>query len=199
MTGHGQSRNRSGGLLHQLLPADRASRSGKAGRKTGRLFGIGAAMLVVMALTLNSSLAVEPGEVLEDPALEERARDISRNLRCLVCQNETIDESNAPLAGDLRILVRQLLASGKDDQEVLDHVVSRYGEYVLFKPLRQGANWILYLAGPAAFMLALLLAIAYIGPRRRQAGSRADKLDPEEQELLGRLLIDADDGEDRQI
>ncbi len=210
MTDDGERRLRPGQPQMELPaktpPPDGGTGPGRPGKATGsgrdqtgrektigRIIGVGIAILVMMiVLMLNSSPAVEPGEVLEDAGLEERAREISRHLRCLVCQNETIDESNAPLAADLRVLVRQLLASGKDDQEVLDHIVSRYGEFVLFKPLRQGANWMLYLAGPTAFMLALLLVIAYIVPRRRKAGSGESGLEPKEQELLDRLLADDD-------
>ena len=89
-------------------------------------------LLLVSGLT--PALAVEPDEILKDPKLEERARAVSLNLRCLVCQNQSIDDSNAELAKDLRVLVRERLAKGDTNEEVTDYIVDRYGEYVLLKP-----------------------------------------------------------------
>ena len=94
-----------------------------------------------------ASYSVEPSEVLDDPILEERARDISKDLRCLVCQNESIDDSNASLAKDLRILVRERLVAGDSDDEVLNFIVDRYGEFALLKPRSDGSNLILWLSG----------------------------------------------------
>ncbi|RMD49780.1 MAG: cytochrome c-type biogenesis protein CcmH, partial [Alphaproteobacteria bacterium] len=92
--------------------------------------------------------AVEPDEMLADPALEARARAISKQLRCLVCRNESIDESNAKLARDLRLLVRERLKAGDSDEEVIAYIVDRYGEFVLLKPRARGVNLLLWLAGP---------------------------------------------------
>ena len=99
--------------------------------------------------------AVEPSEVLSDPVLEERARSISQSLRCLQCRNESIDESNAGIAKDLRLLVRTRLLAGESDTEVMNYIVVRYGEYVLLRPNGLGINLVLWLAGPLLFLLAL--------------------------------------------
>jgi len=132
--------------------------------------------------------AVEPDEVLQDSALEERARSISQLLRCLVCRNETIDESNAPLAKDLRIVVRELLTEGKSDNEVIEHVVARYGEFVLFRPVAVGVNWLLYLAGPVLFALASLLAVVYLRKRGGRAGIDDGDLGDEDRKQLEHLM-----------
>lgn len=113
--------------------------------------------------------AVQPDEVLSDPVLEARARDLSQGLRCLVCRNENIDESNADLARDLRLLVRERLLAGDSDAEVIAFLVDRYGEYVLLEPTASGENLILWVAGPALFIVALGGAGLYL--RRRRAGS----------------------------
>lgn len=127
--------------------------------------------LVLILLFLASPLwAVQPDEMLDDPALEARARDISEGLRCVVCRNESIDESNAELARDLRLLVRERLVAGDSNDEVVDYVVERYGEYVLLRPNAEGANLVLWLAGPALALIGLLLAMGYIrGQARRRA------------------------------
>jgi cytochrome c-type biogenesis protein CcmH len=93
-----------------------------------------AAMLAIMLLAPSASWAVQPDEMLPDPILEARARALSKELRCMVCQNESIDDSEAPLAHDLRVLVRERLKAGDTDQQVLDFLVARYGEFVLLKP-----------------------------------------------------------------
>ena len=97
--------------------------------------------------------AVEPDEVMSDNSLEERARMISQGLRCLQCRNESIDESNAAIAKDLRILVRERLAEGDSNKEVMDFIISRYGEYVSLQPNIQGINFILWLFGPILFLI----------------------------------------------
>ena len=108
------------------------------------------------------SFGVEPGEVLDDPLLEKRARDISKGLRCLVCQNESIDDSNARLAKDLRILVRERLVAGDSDDEVLNFIVDRYGEFALLKPRSDGFNSILWLSGPMMLLIALIISFTFI-------------------------------------
>jgi cytochrome c-type biogenesis protein CcmH len=131
------------------------------------------------------SLAVEPSEVLADPALETRAREISQELRCLVCRNESIDDSNADLARDLRLLVRERLVAGDTDTEVKRYVVDRYGEFVLLRPEFSAANAALWLAGPAVFLTGLAVATVYLR-RRRPAAPEA--LTPEEEAALERVL-----------
>lgn len=132
-------------------------------------------------------LAVQPDEVLSDPALEARARDISRNLRCPVCQGESIDDSNAPISRDLRLVVRERLVAGDSDQEVVDFIVARYGEFVLFNPRVQGVNLILWLAGPGLLIVGGGLAYAYT--RRRSVTPMTDQgLSAEEEARIKELL-----------
>ena len=111
--------------------------------------------------------AVQPDEILADPALEARARHISRDIRCPVCQGETIDDSNAPIARDLRIIIRERLVAGDNDRDVVDYIVARYGEGVLFNPPAEGANLILWLAGPGLLLAGIGVAMA--AGRRRVA------------------------------
>ncbi|MEM6277797.1 MAG: cytochrome c-type biogenesis protein [Pseudomonadota bacterium] len=112
---------------------------------------------LALVLTLFGSMAaaIEPDEVLDNPALEARAREISKELRCPVCQNESIDESRVPVAKDLRLLVRERLLAGDSDAEVLEYIVARYGEFVLLKPNTGGANLALWLIGPVALIMAV--------------------------------------------
>lgn len=146
-------------------------------------------LTLALALTLATpALAVQPDEVLSDPALEARAREISQVLRCPVCQAENIDDSNADLARDLRLLVRERLVAGDSDQQVVDFIVARYGEYVLFRPDASGANLILWLAGPAMLALGLGLAVAYLRRRRDTAEPAAPALTAEEQKRLAEIL-----------
>ena len=143
-----------------------------------RLFGL---VLVVLALAAGPALAVNPDEVLADPGLEARARDISSELRCMVCQNQSIDDSNAELARDLRVVVRQRLVAGDTDEEVMDYVVSRYGEFVLLRPAFNWRNALLWLT--PALLLAAGLAFIYRGARRRPAPDQARLSGAEEAEL----------------
>ena len=142
-------------------------------------------LLVVMALLATPLWAVNPDEVLSDPALEARARDISQELRCVVCQGENIDESNAAIARDLRLLVRERLVAGDSDEAVINFVVERYGEFVLMTPNKDGANLILWAAGPVLFLMALFGGILYT--RRRAAGGN-DALSDAEQARLAEIL-----------
>jgi cytochrome c-type biogenesis protein CcmH len=134
------------------------------------------------------ALAVEPGEMLPDPALEARARDISRDIRCLVCQNQSIDDSEAPLAKDLRLLVRERLKAGDTDQQIEDFIVARYGEFVLLKPRLSPHTLLLWFATPAVFLAALLLIV--LAYRRRAAADKPAGLSEAEQGRLKRLLED---------
>ena len=130
------------------------------------------------------SYSVEPSEVLDDPILEERARNISKNLRCLVCQNESIDDSNASLAKDLRILVRERLVAGDSDEEVLIFIVDRYGEFALLKPRSDGSNLILWLSGPLMLLIALIISFSFIKSNyNSKGGSTAGLSDHEKNEL----------------
>ncbi|MCY4197825.1 MAG: cytochrome c-type biogenesis protein CcmH [Rhodobacteraceae bacterium] len=141
----------------------------------------------IAGLAFSAVLAVEPGEILSDPELEQRARGISKNLRCLVCQNESIDESHAPLAGDLRILVREQLAAGKSDSEVYQYVTDRYGEFVLLKPLASGSNLIIYLAGPILLCFALVAAAVYVVRRQKSPMAVPSPLTNEERRTLEKI------------
>lgn len=132
--------------------------------------------------------AVQPDEVLEDPALEARARELSKGLRCLVCRNESIDESNADLARDLRLLVRERLVAGDTDDEVIDFVVDRYGEYVLLRPTITGANWLLWAAGPLMLLIAGGVGIAYLRGREKAPEIQEAALTAEEQDRLKKIL-----------
>jgi cytochrome c-type biogenesis protein CcmH len=133
--------------------------------------------------------AVEPDEVLQDPALEARARTISEGLRCLVCQNQSIDDSEAPLAKDLRLLVRERLKAGDSNEQIVDFVVERYGEFVLLKPRFETHTLVLWLATPAVFLVALLIiALAY--RRRRAEATNPLPLSVAERRKLKRLIGD---------
>jgi cytochrome c-type biogenesis protein CcmH len=117
------------------------------------------------------AFAVTPDEMLKDPALEARARDLSRELRCMVCQNQSIDDSEAPLAKDLRVLVRERLTQGDSDKQVLDFLVARYGEFVLLKPPFEWHTLLLWGAMPAALVAGMIGLIVIA--RRRQPGNPA--------------------------
>ena len=145
-----------------------------------------AALALSLALLASPAFAVRPDEVLKDPALEARARDLSQGLRCLVCRNESIDDSDADLAHDLRVLLRQRLSAGDTDQQAIDYIVARYGEFVLLKPNASGANLILWLAGPAALVAGGVLAFAVA--RRRSKASDVQALSAEEKKRLDDLL-----------
>lgn len=145
-------------------------------------------ILGLALMTAAPALAVEPTEILPDPQQEARAREISKGLRCLVCRNESIDDSNASLAKDLRLLVRERITAGDSDDEVLAYVVDRYGEYVLLKPTATGSNLVLYVAGPAMLALGLLVAGFYIRSRRGREAPGAAALSAEEQARLKQIM-----------
>jgi cytochrome c-type biogenesis protein CcmH len=129
--------------------------------------------------------AVQPDEMLADPVLEGRARALSADLRCLVCQNQSIDDSNAPLARDLRILLRERLKAGDSDEQAVDFIVARYGDFVLLRPRFSAETWILWL-GPFAI---LLIASLYLYMRRRRSEDSAERpLDRDEEKSLERVL-----------
>lgn len=143
--------------------------------------------LALLLLLATPAHAVQPDEVLADPALEKRAREISQVLRCPVCQGENIDESNADVSRDLRLLVRERLIEGDSNAQVLDYITARYGEYVLFEPEKTGANLILYWTGPAVLLVALGGAFVWIRRRRREEPPAAN-LSPEEEARLKELM-----------
>jgi cytochrome c-type biogenesis protein CcmH len=145
-----------------------------------------AAMAIALCLTALPAEAVQPDEVLDDPALEARARAISLGLRCLVCQNQSIDDSDAPLAKDLRVLVRERLKEGDTDQEIEDFVVARYGEFVLLKPRLSRHTLILWFATPAVLLAALL--VVFLAFRKRSKAAAQPGLSKAEQRRLKQLL-----------
>jgi len=145
-------------------------------------------LLALSLLLAVPAFAVEPDEVLDDPVLETRAREISKGLRCLVCRNESIDESNAELAKELRVLVRERLVEGDSDEEVVDYLVDRYGEYVLLKPKATGANLVLWVAGPVLLIVALGIGVGYVLTRRRSEEPSGAGLSAEEEARLKEIM-----------
>ncbi len=148
-----------------------------------------AAMCFLTALALSPAYAVQPDEIMSDPAKEARARDLSRELRCMVCQNQSIDDSEAPLARDLRLLVRERIAAGDNDSQVIDFLVARYGEFVLLRPRFERQTLLLWLVPPLVLVgggLAL-----WMHSRRRPKGG-ADEASPaltaEEEARLRQLM-----------
>lgn len=148
-----------------------------------------AVLLLVLSFTLPVQ-AVQPDEVLPDPVLEERARDISAGLRCIVCRNESIDESNAELARDLRLLVRERLVEGDSDAEVVAYVVDRYGEFVLLRPPMTGSTIALWLTAPVLLVLGLILSVVYVRRRSKAAAPVEADLSEEEAARLKEILRD---------
>lgn len=153
-----------------------------------KLIACGFGLAVLMA---SPALAVQPDEIMSDPARESRARDLSRELRCMVCQNQSIDDSEAPLARDLRLLVRERIAAGDSDAQVIDFLVARYGEFVLLKPRLEPRTLLLWLLPPLALAGGGL--ILWVQSRRRsRSAAVADqslyKLTAEEEARLERLI-----------
>ena len=143
------------------------------------------ALLFALAST-GPSLAVQPDEILKDPVLEARARNLSSELRCLVCQNQSIDDSEAPLARDLRLLVRERLTQGDSDAQVLDFLVSRYGQFVLLKPRLEPQTLLLWGLTPAA-LIAGAVGLLMAARRRKKLAVDVAPLSPEEQKRLSVL------------
>jgi cytochrome c-type biogenesis protein CcmH len=148
---------------------------------TLRLF----ALILISMLGLSSANAVEPNEILKDPALEQRARALSQDLRCVVCQNQSIDDSNADLARDLRVVVRARLTAGDTDKQVMDFVVARYGEFVLLNP-RVNARTALLWGGPA--LVLLFGVIGLVLWFRRRGSATAEGLSADEEKRLAVLM-----------
>ena len=148
---------------------------------------LAAITLVLAVIASSSSLAVQPEEMLKDQKLEARARELSRELRCMVCQNQSIDESEAPLARDLRLLVRERLSKGDTDQQVLNFLVARYGEFVLLKPPLESRTFILWALPPVA-LLAGAIGLFFALRRRRAGQLEPATLSIEEQRRLSTLV-----------
>ena len=147
-------------------------------------------LILIFMLLAGPAFAVLPDEVLSDPVLESRARALSQELRCVVCQGENIDESNAGIARDLRLLVRELLVGGDSDQEILDFVVERYGEYVLMRPTWGGANILLYISGPVLLLFALIAGFTYSRGRSSVPNAAGAALSRDEAKRLAEILKD---------
>lgn len=154
---------------------------------TGRAGRLALALFLVLAA--GPVPAVQPDEMLADPALEARARAISREIRCPVCQGETIDDSDAAISHDLRVILRERLLAGDSDDEVIDFLVARFGEFILFNPRASGANWILWLAGPAALVVAGGGIALALRARRRRPVPEAP-LSADEKARLAELIGD---------
>jgi cytochrome c-type biogenesis protein CcmH len=153
---------------------------------------------IVVMVSSSAAYAVLPDEVMADPAKEARARNLSRELRCMVCQNESIDDSEAPLARDLRLLVRERNAAGDSDTQVLNFLVARYGEFVLLKPRLERQTLLLWLLTP--FVLAMGALALWINSRRRKAVASADPSPPQltvEEEVRIKQLMSAEPASDR--
>ena len=144
------------------------------------------ALLIALAAP-TAALAVEPDEILRDPALEARARNLSSELRCLVCQNQSIDDSAAPLARDLRLLVRARLSAGDSDSQVLNFLVARYGEFVLLKPRFELHNLLLW-GLPPVVLVAGMIALFVMARRRQSANLQVPALSAAEQHQIATLV-----------
>jgi cytochrome c-type biogenesis protein CcmH len=150
------------------------------------------ALAIIAAVAAPTSvLAVQPDEIMSDAAKEARARDLSRELRCMVCQNQSIDDSEAPLARDLRLLVRERIAAGDSDAEVIDFLVARYGEFVLLKPRLNSHTWLLWFLTPFALGAGGIALWAH-GRRRARSGGEQDdallNLTPDEEARINQLM-----------
>src|SRR5215469_10698636 len=155
-------------------------------RMSGCLAFLG--IFVILAAFMGFAHAVTPDEVLHDPQLETRARTISQDLRCVVCQNQSIDDSNADLAHDLRVLVRERLIAGDSDQQVLAYLRSRYGDFVLLRPPVEPATWFLWFGPPGLLVPGGLALAVMLRRHRRAAAAGPAPLDAAERARLDRLL-----------
>ncbi|WP_234855163.1 cytochrome c-type biogenesis protein [Paracoccus everestensis] len=148
-------------------------------------------LLILLALLLPvAAFAVQPDEVLPDAGQEARAREISQKLRCPVCQGENIDESNAPISRDLRLYVRERIVAGDSNDQVIEAVVDRFGEFVLFEPRARGGNLVLWLAGPVMALLALLGAWRFLRARATARPEPAEALSQAERDRLDQIMRD---------
>ena len=147
------------------------------------------ALALLIALVASSAAwAVEPNEMLADPVLEARARAISKELRCMVCQNESIDDSQAPLAHDLRVLVRDRLKAGDSDAQVMNFLVSRYGEFVLLKPPLSWHTLALWGTPPGLLLFGIVMMVVVVRRRRAMAQLPGPALSPAEEARIAKIL-----------
>ena len=137
-----------------------------------------------LLLFVTPALAIQPDEILNDTVLEERARVISKELRCLVCQNQSIDDSDAPLARDLRVLVRERLQAGESDKEVINFVVDRYGDFVLLRPPVKASTLVLWLSPVAALFVGIFLLLTWFRKQKQFVPVQAKPLSNEEKKKL---------------
>ena len=149
-------------------------------------------LLFIVLLAPTASLAVRPDEMLKDPALEARARSLSEELRCMVCQNQSIDDSEAPLARDLRLLVRERLTKGDNDRQVLDFLVARYGEFVLLKPPLQLQTLLLWSAAPVVLLCGAIALVVAARRRRTVSASPEAALSGDEERRIAALVKSGD-------
>jgi cytochrome c-type biogenesis protein CcmH len=149
--------------------------------------GFASIVFLTALIASGAAFAVQPDEVLKNPSLEARARDLSRELRCMVCQNQSIDDSEAPLARDLRVLVRERLTEGDTDQQVLDYLVARYGEFVLLKPRLEWHTLVLWGLPPVA-LIGGIFGLFLMMRRSKSVNLEPAALSKEEQRRLSTLV-----------
>ena len=146
------------------------------------------AVFCVFLLPVGGAIAVQPNEVLKDPELEARARNLSKDIRCLVCQNQSIDDSNAGLARDLRVLVRERLSEGDSDEQILDFLVKRYGDFVLLKPPVKASTYALWYGPIVIFVLGVIGLVFFMRGRRPTAATQPAALSEDEESRISALL-----------
>ena len=144
--------------------------------------------MVLWVLLAGAAVALDPSEMLENPALEARARVLDHAMRCVVCQSESVASSNAAWAVETRRVIREQVAAGKSDDEIIDFFVERYGEFVLMTPRTGGSNWLLWAAGPLMFLMAFGGGVGYIRSRARATQTKSDVLSAEEAKRLREIL-----------
>jgi cytochrome c-type biogenesis protein CcmH len=151
---------------------------------------LGLLLVILVAVCLPAAVmaATNPDEILADPALEQRARELTRQLRCMVCQNQSIDDSDADLARDLRRLVREQLVAGKSDAAIIDYLTARYGDFVLLRPPLEPATWGLWFGPAAVLLIAALGLAAYVRRRATRPDAEVPSLSAEERRRLEALL-----------
>lgn len=157
-------------------------------RRSGGAWAAFCALVLALALGVAPVWAVQPDEMLSDPALEARAQDLDHELRCVKCRSEAIASSNADWAADARRIVRELIAGGASDAEVKAYFVDRYGEYVLMEPNARGANWLLWAAGPLMLLIAGGAAAVYLRRRAQGSPDQEAALSAQEQDRLRQIL-----------
>jgi cytochrome c-type biogenesis protein CcmH len=147
------------------------------------------ALAILAAVWLGLAPALAQEAQLADPKLEQRARDLSREIRCVVCQSQSVADSDADIAQELRVMIREQIAAGKSDQEIRDYLVARYGDFVLFDPPFKGSTYALWI-GPFALLVIAAIGVAVYFRRRAQDPARVRELDADEQSRVARLLRD---------